>query len=466
MLKERRSLFEVFFISFDVFLVSFAWLAAYWFRFYSGLFSIEKGIPSLGLYFSHLWLVCLVWIVVFKHFGMYKSQRFSNWSKQLWLIIKACTMGIFVLLALTYLGWGKDDPFSRLAFGWFWVFSIGAVFLGRIFIRGLMSELRRQGFNIKYAVLVGEGDTAIQLTDKINSYKELGYEIVGILVSSQWKEDDFYGLPVLGKIEDLTSVIASHKVDTVFITLPLSQMQNVADLVEVLSATHVDVKIIPDIAGLLTVGGSVEEFEGMPVISLQECPIQGGDLLIKRTFDILLSGIGLVLLSPLLLIIALLVKLTSRGPILYKQERVTLDGTRFFIYKFRTMYTDAEKSGPGWTVKDDPRVTPIGRFLRRWSLDELPQLWNVLVGDMSLVGPRPERPFFIKRFRDRIPSYMLRHKVPAGLTGLAQIHGLRGDTSIEERLKYDLLYIKNWSILLDIKIIILTLLKGLRNNQA
>jgi exopolysaccharide biosynthesis polyprenyl glycosylphosphotransferase len=237
-------------------------------------------------------------------------------------------------------------------------------------------------------------------------------------------------------------------------------------IVELLSNTHVDVKVIPDLSSLITVGGSVEDFDGLPVISLQESPLQGFDFLLKRILDITVSSVSLVLLSPLMLLVAILIKTTSKGPVFYSQERVTLDGRRFKIYKFRTMRIDAEADGPQWSRRDDKRVTFIGRFLRQWSLDELPQLMNVLKGDMSLVGPRPERPYFIKQLWQKIPSYMLRHKVPAGLTGLAQINGLRGDCSLEERLKYDLFYIKNWSIFLDIKIIILTIFRGLRNKNV
>ncbi|MCS6962325.1 MAG: sugar transferase, partial [Deltaproteobacteria bacterium] len=282
----------------------------------------------------------------------------------------------------------------------------------------------------------------------------------------KYNRQDFYGVKVLGTLKDLMHVVSAFKIDTVVFALPLHEMNNIEDLIEILSTTHVDVKIIPDVSNLLTVGGSIEELDGIPIISIQENPIQGIDFALKRLFDITVASLALIALFPAFVVIAIIIKLTSKGPVFYHQERVTLDGVRFKIYKFRTMRVDAEKDKPVWSGKNDPRVTKFGKFLRRWSLDELPQLWNVLKGDMSLVGPRPERPYFIKTFRQKFPSYMLRHKVPAGLTGLAQLHGLRGDTSIEERLKYDLLYMKNWSIFLDIKIIVLTLLKGLKNKEV
>jgi Undecaprenyl-phosphate glucose phosphotransferase len=228
----------------------------------------------------------------------------------------------------------------------------------------------------------------------------------------------------------------------------------------------VDIKIIPDLYQFVSVGGAIEEFEGLPVISLQESPIDGINLVTKRILDLTLALTISIVISPLLLLIAILVKTTSRGPIFYKQERVSVDGSSFSILKFRTMYTDAETHGPGWTTKGDSRVTPLGRFLRSWSLDELPQLLNVLRGDMSIVGPRPERPVFINEFRQRIPRYMLRHKVPAGMTGWAQVNGWRGDTSIDKRIEYDLYYIENWSLALDLKILFMTIFKGFRDRNA
>lgn len=227
-----------------------------------------------------------------------------------------------------------------------------------------------------------------------------------------------------------------------------------------------DIKIIPNLYQFASIGGAIEEFERLPVISLQGCPLDGINLFSKRALDQLVGSCALVIFSPLMLVIAVLVKLISRGPVFFKQERVSFDGSRFYIVKFRTMYVDAEKNGPGWTTPGDDRVTPLGRILRSTSLDELPQLLSVLRGDMSTVGLRPERPVFIKEFRQRVPCYMLRHKVPAGITGWAQVHGWRGDTSIDKRIEYDLYYIENWSLLLDLKIVCMTVVNGFRNRNA
>jgi Undecaprenyl-phosphate glucose phosphotransferase len=250
------------------------------------------------------------------------------------------------------------------------------------------------------------------------------------------------------------------------VALPLEDQQILPDIMDQLKDSLLDIKIIPDLYQFASIGGAIEEFEGLPVISLQGSPLDGINMVSKRGLDLAIASCALLIFSPLMALIAVLVKLTSRGPILFKQERVSFDGSRFKIVKFRTMYQDAEAAGPGWTTPGDGRVTPLGRFLRSTSLDELPQLFNVLRGDMSIVGPRPERPVYIKEFRQRIPRYMLRHKVPAGITGWAQVHGWRGDTSIDKRIEYDLYYIENWSLLLDLKIVFMTVVNGFRNRNA
>jgi Undecaprenyl-phosphate glucose phosphotransferase len=273
-------------------------------------------------------------------------------------------------------------------------------------------------------------------------------------------------VPIVGSYSDIGSFLGRTDIDQIVVALPLEDQQTLPEIMSQLQDSLVDIKIIPDLYQFASIGGAIEEFEGLPVISLQECPLDGINLFTKRTVDLLVASLLLLVLSPLMSIIALLVKLTSRGPVLFKQERVSFDGTPFRIIKFRTMYLDAESGGPGWTKPGDDRVTPLGRFLRSTSLDELPQLLNVLKGDMSIVGPRPEQPVFIREFRQHIPRYMLRHKVPAGMTGWAQVHGWRGDTSIDKRIEYDLYYIENWSIFLDLKILFLTVFRGFRNRNA
>ncbi|NMC62421.1 MAG: exopolysaccharide biosynthesis polyprenyl glycosylphosphotransferase, partial [SAR324 cluster bacterium] len=296
--------------------------------------------------------------------------------------------------------------------------------------------------------------------------RELGIQLIGCLSKDGTEKRGPGNVPIMGSYDDLGEVLRSRELDQVIVALPLEDNHILPNVMKQLRDSTVDVKIIPDVYQFISVGGSIEDFEGLPVISVQESPIEGVNLLLKRCIDIGFSALSLIILFPLMLTIAILIKISSRGPVLYKQERMSIDGSRFCIYKFRTMSKDAEAHGPQWSTTGDSRVTFLGRILRAYSLDELPQLYNVLRGDMSLVGPRPERPVFINEFRKHIPKYMLRHKVPAGMTGWAQINGWRGNTSIDKRVECDLFYIRNWSILFDLKIVLLTLFKGLRNRSA
>jgi Undecaprenyl-phosphate glucose phosphotransferase len=326
--------------------------------------------------------------------------------------------------------------------------------------------VRRKGYNLRYMLIIGAGQVASDMVSRVRLHQELGVQLVGCLSRDGSEKRGPGGIPVVGSYSDLGQFLNRADIDQIVVALPLEDQQILPDIMEQLKDSILDIKIIPDLYQFASIGGSIEEFEGLPVISLQGCPLDGINLVTKRALDLCIASCALAVFSPLMVLIAMLVKLTSRGPILFRQERVSFDGSRFHIVKFRTMYTDAEKSGPGWTTPGDDRVTPLGRVLRSTSLDELPQLFNVLRGDMSIVGPRPERPVFIKEFRQHIPRYMLRHKVPAGITGWAQVHGWRGDTSIDKRIEYDLYYIENWSLLLDLKIVCMTVVNGFKNRNA
>jgi Undecaprenyl-phosphate glucose phosphotransferase len=272
----------------------------------------------------------------------------------------------------------------------------------------------------------------------------------------------YRGLPLLGTLAELADIAQRERVDHLYVALPLEEHTKLLDLVEVTSRECIDVKIVPDLLQFITLRARLEDLDGLPIINVNDVPLQGFNAWLKRGIDVALSAAALVVLGIPLGIIALVVKVTSRGPVFYAQERMGLDGRAFTVYKFRSMYEDAEsESGPVWAREDDPRATPIGRWLRKLDLDELPQFWNVLRGDMSIVGPRPERPFFVEQFKHRIPQYMLRHKVKAGITGWAQVNGWRGNTSLEKRIEYDLYYIENWSVTLDLKIMWLTVFRGL-----
>lgn len=466
MLKQKRQLFEYLFVIADLMVVSVAWLVAYWARFHSGLIPVDKGIPDFAQYVSMLLFIWIIWAFVFRKMGLYRPMRGVRRTRELWVLINSNALSILLLISVTYLFKEKSSQFSRLVFVYFWVCATAFTVLERSVLRFFLRELRRKGYNLRYMLIVGAGQVAADMVSRVRLHQELGVQLVGCLARVGTSARGPGGIPIVGTYEDLSDVLQRADIDQIVVAVPLEDQHILPSIMAELKDSVLDIKIIPDLYQFASIGGAIEEFEGLPVISLQGCPLDGINLFSKRVLDVCIAGLALLVVSPLLLIVGVLVKLTSRGPILFKQERVSFDGTRFRIVKFRTMYTDAEAKGPGWTKPGDSRVTPLGRLLRSTSIDELPQLLNVLRGDMSLVGPRPERPVYIQQFRQRIPRYMLRHKVPAGITGWAQVHGWRGDTSIDKRIEYDLFYIENWSLLLDLRIILMTFLNGFKNRNA
>jgi Undecaprenyl-phosphate glucose phosphotransferase len=336
-----------------------------------------------------------------------------------------------------------------------------AVFGVRLAIRDVVRAMRRHGRFVRRALVVGAGELGQEVVRRLRSHPEFGVRVVGYLDDGLPVGERIEGREVLGGCEAVTRVLADYRVDQLFLALPLDAHNDVLKVLNAIEGELVDVKIVPDVLQFVTLRAAVEELEGLPVISLAQSPITGWARVLKRGTDLGLAAFGLIVLAPILGVIAYLIRRSSSGPVLYRQERTGLDGRSFEMLKFRTMPEGAEdETGPVWATRGDRRPTRIGRLLRRFSLDELPQLWNVLTGDMSLVGPRPERPFFVHQFKTRIPQYMLRHKVKAGLTGWAQVNGLRGNTSLEKRIEYDLYYIQNWSWALDLKIMILTLYRA------
>ncbi len=466
MLKQKRQLFEYLFMATDLVVVSVAWLVAFWLRFETQLVPVEKGVPELIHYVSMLIFIWIIWAFVFRRMGLYRPMRGVRRTRELWVLINANALAILLLIAITYLFREKSVQYSRLVFVYFWAIATLLTVLQRTVLRFLLRELRRKGYNLRYMLVVGAGKVASDVVSRVRLHQELGIQLLGCLSKSGEVKRGPGGVPIVGSYSDIAGFLARTDIDQIVVALPLEDQQLLPDIMEQFKDSIVDIKIIPDLYQFASIGGAIEEFEGLPVISLQECPLDGINLFTKRALDLAVAISLLMIFSPVMLIIGALVKLTSRGPMLFRQERVSFDGTPFRIIKFRTMHLDAEAGGPGWTKPGDGRITPLGRFLRSTSLDELPQLLNVLCGDMSIVGPRPERPVFIKEFRQHVPRYMLRHKVPAGMTGWAQVHGWRGDTSIDKRIEYDLYYIENWSLLLDLKILFLTLFRGFRNRNA
>jgi len=411
-----------------------------------------------------LLLVLVLFPVAYRQSRLYATNRIRTHLEEVFELFKATITASLVLVALTYFG---RERYSRLTLALFAGYSFVLVAATRVAFRVWLEALRRRGLNLKSILLVGAGELGERVVETIEHHRELGFRVTGVLSRDLLLPGTTVrGVPVIGTADEVERILTEHPVDQVILALPSEDTGLLKTLMGKLALRTVDVKIVPDLFQYVTLYGGLEEFGGLPIVSLQGGPLEGWNLVAKRVFDSLFSAAALILVSPILLVVALLVKLTSKGPVLYKQERMGMDGAVFPILKFRTMRTDAESSGARMATAGDDRRTPVGAFLRRTSLDELPQLFNVLRGDMSLVGPRPERPVFIEEFKRQIPKYHLRHKVKAGITGWAQINGLRGQTSIAKRIEYDLYYIENWSLLLDLKILVRTALGGFLSRNA
>jgi Undecaprenyl-phosphate glucose phosphotransferase len=351
---------------------------------------------------------------------------------------------------------------SQLVWALFFGLTVVLTYGSREGVRWLFERRWRAGIGLKRILIAGAGDLGRMVADRMLQHRELGYQVVGFVDDRAGGDHIGYrGLPLLGTLADTADVALRERIDHLYVALPLDEHSKLLDLVELTSRECIDVKVVPDLLQFIALRARMEDLDGLPIINLNDVPLQGFNTWMKRGLDVVLSLVALILLAAPMAIIALLVRWTSPGPVFYRQERMGLDGKAFTVYKFRSMHRDAEDhSGPIWAREDDPRATPVGRWLRRFDLDELPQFWNVLRGDMSIVGPRPERPYFVQQFKHRIPQYMLRHKVKAGITGWAQVNGWRGNTSLEKRIEYDLYYIENWSVTLDLKIMWLTLVRG------
>ena len=350
----------------------------------------------------------------------------------------------------------------------FYLFNVFFTSCFRLALRRALSTIRKKGYNLKHILLVGYSRAAEEYIDRLNDNPQWGYVACGILDDHIPAGTIYKGVKVLGRLGNLEVILPENKLDEIAISLSLKDYHYLESIVSVCEKSGVHTKCIPDYNSLIPTKPYTEDLMGLPVINIRYVPLTNtGNIIIKRIMDIVGAVFGIVLTSPVMLTAALLVKLTSPGPVIFKQERVGLHNKSFYMYKFRSM----EKQSPreerkAWTVRNDPRVTPVGKFLRRTSLDELPQLFNILKGDMSLVGPRPERPLFVEKFREEIPRYMVKHQVRPGLTGWAQVNGLRGDTSIRKRIEYDLYYIENWTLGFDLKIILMTFFMGFINKNA
>ena len=471
MLKEHHKFFRWLFRLADMLVLTAAWLGAYYLRFHVDLIPVIHDKPPVGLYVRMILFILLIWTALFRSFGLYNTMRVISVVRETWKIVQASVVSILVLIVFAY--FFSDVlfslyKFSRVVFFYFFVLSVVGLGIERMVLRIVLRRFRRRGFNLRHVLLVGDGELGRFFSAELAENPEAGLKVAGFLSREEPRPGQTVdGVPVLGSYGDVRRVLAEGGIDQIFITLPLSEHDRMEEILGAIDNEMVDIKIIPDFSRFLTLRGSVEEFRGLPIVNLRESPLHGWNVVFKRAMDIVLS-LGLIaVLLPVMAVVAALVKLSSPGPVFYRQERMGMDGRLFTILKFRTMSEDAEKeSGAVWARRGDPRRTGLGAFLRKFSLDELPQFFNVLRGEMSLVGPRPERPVFIEKFKETVPGYMLRHKTKAGITGWAQINGWRGNTSLEKRIEYDLYYIENWSLLLDFKILGMTLWKGVISKEA
>jgi exopolysaccharide biosynthesis polyprenyl glycosylphosphotransferase len=445
-------------------------MAAYWVRFSSGwIGDFMADANRVEYYFRALPIILLTFWVTFKYLGLYRQRRGIYATDEFRNLFLG---GLFALLMLSGAAFFvRGFAFSIKVLLLTGLLCIPALLIWRASFRLLQVRLRRAGHGVMRTVLVGGGHTAGKVLEILKRHPGLGYRVVGVVDEPEKGKrlaKMLQGIPVLGRIAQLEAVVQKHDADLVLIALPASLHGKTQELLLNFDVPGVELRVVSDLFNLVTSPLAVDELFGIPIFTLREAPLdKWHNRFLKRSFDLALLVPGLLLISPVMLAIALGVKLSSPGPVFYRQERVGKDNHPFGMLKFRSMRADAEKkSGPVWAVKDDPRRTAFGTFLRKTSLDELPQLFNVLKGEMSLVGPRPERPFFVDQFAKSIPNYLRRHQVKAGITGWAQINGLRGDTSIEERTRYDLYYVENWSLFMDMVILARTLLELFEHETA
>ena len=468
MIERRRQIQVLLQLVGDILATAAAVVLAYWLRFEFQVQPVTKGLPPFNMYLRLVPAVVLLYPLVFYFQGLYQRRRIrSRFDESMRVLVAVLLATVLLTAGLTFYR-PPDFTYSRLFLAIFAGVDTVLVGLTRWVIGVTLARIRRSGGNLQRVLVVGAGDLGRKVVDRLQLHKEYGFLVVGFLDDDPGRQQrDIQGVPVLGTTEDLEKIITHERVDQVMIALPLEAHYRTVKLVRRAGQLLVDIKVVPDVLQYYVMRAGIEDLDGLPLINLTRIPLQGWNQIVKRAFDIFGSTMLLLMTSWLFPIVAWLIKREDGGPVFFSQVRTGLDGRSFRLFKFRSMRADAEGDGEAhWTRSHDSRVTPIGDFLRRTNLDELPQLFNVLIGDMSLVGPRPEQPKFVERFRNRYPTYNSRHRVRSGLTGWAQVNGLRGDTSIRQRVAHDLYYIENWSLGLDIKILWRTFRVALHDARA
>lgn len=467
MIKDNQKVFNRLLVVADAVITGVSFILSYYIKFYILVDGPGIGVLPVTDYFMLLYCIIPGYMFLYFRCNVYSPKRTVRRRYEIYSIIQANTIGIAALIIVLYMI-VKEINFSRSVMAIFYVLNIFLTTCFRIAMRKTLQTMRSRGYNLKHILLVGYSRAAEEYVRRILDNPQWGYVVCGILDNHIPAGTTYKGVKVLGTIGNLEIILPENKLDEIAITLSLQDYDLLEEIVGICEKSGVHTKFIPDYNRLIPTKPYTEDLMGLPVINIRYVPLTNtGNMVIKRTMDIIGAVIGIVLTSPIMILAAVLVRCSSPGPVIFKQERVGLHNKPFFMYKFRSM----EQQNPGeekkaWTVKNDPRVTGIGKILRKTSLDELPQLFNILKGDMSLVGPRPERPLFVEKFREEIPRYMVKHQVRPGLTGWAQVNGLRGDTSIRKRIEYDIYYIENWTPGFDIKIIFMTFFTGFINKNA
>ncbi|MHA0856165.1 undecaprenyl-phosphate glucose phosphotransferase [Paenibacillus sp. CMAA1364] len=467
MIRSNQGILTKLYIISDFLVIQISFLLAWWIKFNSGLIAYETPLP-IEKY--TLWSLVYggIAVVIGLLMTLYSPKRKKRFADEFVKVIQVHSITMFVLISIMFIM--KEIDISRVYLAIYLGLNMFFIIFYRYFLKASLKHFREKGYNRQFVLIVGAGSLGKRFFNNLKQYPELGYEVIGFLDDNQeWDniEAKHYS-PILGSLDDLADILNRELVDEVVLALPLMAHSKYKDIIMLCEKAGVRTLIIPDFFDYLPARPYFDNFAGMPMINVRDIPLDiVGNQMVKRLFDIVFSFLTIILISPIMLVVAIGVRCTSPGPIIFKQERVGLNRRKFMMYKFRSMKQQKEdEEDTGWTVENDPRRTRFGTFIRSTSIDELPQFFNVLMGDMSVVGPRPERPYYVEQFRDEIPKYMVKHHVRPGITGWAQTNGLRGDTSIEDRINYDIFYIENWTILLDIKIIMKTIKNGFNNNNA
>ena len=450
----------------DTIVLVLSYFLAWLIRFVGPMAATAVRTRSFQQYMMMLILIIPVYLLLYQAFTLYTPMRMQGRRLVLANIIKANSLGLLILMFTFYMI--DEGDYSRSTYIMFYVINIILQWCVRMLIFTLLRDMREKGLNQKQMICVGYSRAAEEYIDRVLANPQWGYRVCGILDDNKETGYTYKNVPVLGTTEELEQILENNRLDEIAITLALREYYKLKRIVAICEKSGVHTKFVPDYNDIIPTRPYTEDLLGLPVVNIRHVPLTNSfNMVCKRAMDIVGAVVAIILFSPVMLVTAILVKTTSKGPLIYKQERVGLHNQTFQMYKFRSMEVQSEKSEKkAWTVRNDPRVTAVGKVIRRTSIDELPQLFNILKGDMSLVGPRPERPFFVEKFREEIPRYMIKHQVRPGLTGWAQVNGFRGDTSIKKRIEYDLYYIENWTMGLDFKILFLTFFKGFVNKNA